>query len=164
MGILRNGLLAAALVGLLAACDRRSKRSALPKSLAGLRLTKLIVNGVAQDNLTEPRYGPEFSGYDNIVGYYGPEERQVKVYLTRFSTPDQAGEMLDSRLKSLKAGLASEFQNHQGMERAGRKIHRIEGSGLVHFMFQQGSRNVWISSPPDLGEQALNEFIRLQQR
>ncbi len=164
MALLKNGVIGAAFLALVAACSRRSTRSLLPKSLAGQPLVKVLVNGLEQKNMTEPRSGPEFTGYDNIVGFYGTGDRQIRLYYTRFPSAEEAKGSLADRAEALKSGLASEINGYQSFVKAGRTVHRFEGSGLVHFLFQRDNFNIWISAPPAIGDRVLAQLLHTNDR
>jgi hypothetical protein len=128
----------------------------LPKSLAGLPLSTANYGPDAVAEITS-LHQKDFSLLSGAMGMYGTE-RQIAVWVARFSSSSTAAQMVSSMREKISAG-NSPFSPTREQRIGARTIYELDGMGQKHFYFQSGDLVIWLSANIESADQGFNAIL-----
>jgi hypothetical protein len=147
-------------VALLAACSGKSDPSEdMPGQLAGLALDGMVTGQEAIDSISE-LHGKTLEIEAGAIGFYGRGTRPpVTVWISRAPTPEGSKEQTVLMLDLMYKG-SGPFSGGKTLSAGGVEVHEFDGMGQKHYIFYRDDLAYWIAASPDLGQQALNDFLK----
>ncbi|HEY5656225.1 MAG TPA: hypothetical protein VIY27_00400 [Myxococcota bacterium] len=130
----------------------------LPAAIHGLALVESHSGNEAAQILIE-MHGAEVVPPENHIGYYGTEELEAALYISRF---DGAAAADSSRVAmEQRIGAGSSGYGHPGRFEAGdHPVHMVFGYGQVHFFYTDAEALVWLAADMRIARPALAELLQ----
>jgi hypothetical protein len=151
-------LIIGAALMLAASCTLRNEPSGeMPETLAGLERVRLVTGREALDRVAD-LHGKPPDIEDCAIGVYGEGEKSATVWISRATTPSGSEEQAMLMIERMKDG-SGPFHGPEVFRSDGVRIYRFEGMGQLHYVFTKDDLAFWISAPPELGTQAVQEFF-----
>jgi hypothetical protein len=155
--ILAAVLAAATLLALTACSPGKKPEEAMPDTLAGLDRIRLITGQEAIDRVND-LHGEPLDVERCAIGMYGEDDQSATVWISSPKKPNDARDQAMRMINSMQ-NKAGPFEGPEKLTSHGIDIYKFTGMGQEHFVFTKDDLAFWISTPPDYGTKALQEFF-----
>lgn len=156
-GILATVLAAAVLLALAACSPVKKPEDAMPDTLAGMERVRLVTGQEAIDRVND-LHGKPLEIEKCAIGMYGGNDRPAVVWISSPKKPADARGQAMSMIESMQ-NKAGPFKGPEKLTSHGIDIYKFTGMGQEYFVFTKEGLAFWISTPPDYGTKALQEFF-----
>jgi hypothetical protein len=147
----------ASIIIILSSCTPQSNY--LPLEIFGLSLSKKLTGSEAADflnrlhlqNVTDSR---------SEIGFYQGEIGDAVIYLTYYSSREQAAEF-ESQMTDKISAENTPFIMGEYRDVDGKQIYRTFGMGQTHFVFSHNNVLIWLSLGTNWANDFLKEYLAL---
>ncbi len=129
----------------------------LPKSLAGLPLTKVAYGAEAVEEITS-LHGKEFPLTSGAMGDYG-SSGQATLWVAGFADNSTAAQILRAMQEKI-ASVNTPFEPTGEEQNGGRTVYLLDGMGQKHIYFQSSSLVIWLAADPTISSEAFEQVLR----
>ncbi len=134
-------------------------RPSLPEQLAGARRVRLELGRAARNRLEQMHRGVDLAAYRTGIATYRGVGTEIVVYVVVFEDSAAAEKMMAAMSGNIQAGKAPAFSYRGAARRSGLTVHQVTSGSQMHYLFQRGKTNVWITVTGDRPEAVLDDFL-----
>lgn len=127
----------------------------VPSRLAGMDLTQKQVGTAALDSIHQ-LHTMDFPLVTGIVAGYG--DNGTTLWLAETTSESSAIDQVGQMEANINAG-GTPFTFEGIFQFSGRDVTMLSSAGQSHFFLRSGRAVIWVSIPPNLAEQAVQELL-----
>ncbi len=129
----------------------------VPEVLAGIP-SVFAVTGEEAKARVRRLHGKEIPMAEAAMAHFAREDEAAFLWVSEAPSLEAATDQMERMVEKIARG-HSTFRQYSSRTVGGREVHFVYGQGQAHFFFQAGKRNVWVSVPVHLREDALKEML-----
>jgi len=132
-------------------------RAEPPRNLGGLKLLHASQGKEALQEINR-LHGKEVAAQYGYVAHYEKSGAAAMLYVSRASSPAQAGRQLEQMSKRIESG-GTPFYHLKASKQGIITLYSALGQGQVHYFYQRGSSVMWLAVDPPVAKQTLAALL-----